>query len=45
MFVGTGFIIQLIYASGGGSADSFALLTEASDNILTEIGQDIDTEN
>ena len=44
--VGSGFITQIIYATGTSVvSDSFALLTESSLNILTENGVDIDIEN
>ena len=43
---GTGFITQVMYAPLAEPVmDSFALLTENSFNILTETGQDIDTEH
>lgn len=42
---GSGFITQIIYAAGASTVDdSKALLTENSLNILTETGQNIDTE-
>jgi len=42
---GSGFVPILIYAAGASTAaDDKALLTENNLNILTETGQDIDTE-
>lgn len=45
MWPGSGFITILLYQTGVSAAsESTAILTEDSMNILTETGQEIDTE-
>ena len=46
MWPGSGFIIQIIYASGAGGAEqNFDLLTEAGDILLTENNLPIEIEH